>query len=105
VIVAGNRIGVLNHVLLTMRAAAADNLPVRAIVLTALSERDATLAEATNYDVLRSLLPGQRIYRFPWVDRVDDPGALAIAAAGAGLDALLTGDDRRAPDPESFFID
>lgn len=88
-LVAGNRLGVLNHVLLTVLAAAKAGVPIRAIVLTALSERDASVAEATNYDALRQLLPAHQILRFPWVDRLDDLDALAVAAKAAGLDALL----------------
>ncbi|MCA0374739.1 MAG: dethiobiotin synthase [Gemmatimonadetes bacterium] len=88
-LVAGNRLGVLNHVLLTARAAAAAGVSIRAIVLTALSARDASVAEATNYDALRQLLPGQAVLRFPWVDRCDDLEALAVAAEGAGLTSLL----------------
>lgn len=88
-LVAGNRLGVLNHVLLTVLAAVQAGVPIRAIVLTALSNRDAAVAEATNYDALRRLLPAQQILRFPWVDRHDDLDALAVAAQAAGLDALL----------------
>jgi dethiobiotin synthetase len=89
VLVAANRLGVLNHVLLTLRAASAAGLPVAAIVLTSMNARDATLAEATNYDALRQLVPQTRLLRFPWVDRTDDLEALALAAEAAGLDALL----------------
>jgi dethiobiotin synthetase len=89
VLVAGNRLGVLNHVLLTLRAASAAGLPVAAIVLTALTERDASLAEATNYDALRQLVPHVPLLRFPWVDRTDDLDALTVAAEAAGLELLL----------------
>ncbi|HMS02237.1 MAG TPA: dethiobiotin synthase [Gemmatimonadaceae bacterium] len=92
VIVAGNRLGVLNHTLLTVQAAESLGLRVRAIVLTSLTGRDATVAEATNFDALVSLLPHIRCYRFPWVDRWEDPDALAAAAAGAGLAELLVPD-------------
>lgn len=95
IIVAGNRLGVLNHVLLTVRAAEAANIPVRAVVLTQFTDRDAGIAEATNYDALVTLLPRHAIYRFPWIDRTDDLGALAAAAEGSGLDALLS--DRFTP--------
>ncbi|WP_373059555.1 dethiobiotin synthase [Gemmatimonas sp.] len=88
-LVAGNKLGVLNHVLLTVRAAEAAGVPVRAIVLTALSECDATVAEATNYDALVSLLPHFTILRLPWIDRLDDLDALAAAADVGGLDILL----------------
>ena len=89
-VVAGNKLGVLNHVLLTMRAAEAAGVPVRAIVLTALSDHDATVAEATNFDALVTLLPHHTVLRFPWVDRPDDLDALAAAAQGGGLDVLLS---------------
>lgn len=90
VIVAGNRLGVINHVLLTLRAAESVGIPVAGIVLTALTPRDASVAEATNYDALRQLVPAVPLFRFPWIDRCDDLEALAIAAAGAGLDAVLS---------------
>lgn len=88
-LVAGNRLGMLNHVLLTVRAAEAAGVPVHAIVLTSLSNRDATVAEATNFDALVALLPHHTILRFPWVARPDDLDALAAAAEGSGLDVLL----------------
>lgn len=88
-LVAGNRLGVLNHVLLTVQALGAAQLPLTGIVLTSISDRDPSVAEATNFDVLRQLLPDVPLYRFPWVDRVDDMEALAVAAQAAGLDVLL----------------
>ncbi len=94
IVVAGNRLGVLNHVLLTVRAAESANVPIRAVILTQYSDRDAGLAEATNYDALVTLLPRYPIYRFPWIDRTDDVGALAVAAEGSGLDALLSSGTR-----------
>lgn len=89
VVVAGNRLGVLNHTLLTVRAAEGEGLKVRAIVLTSLSGRDANVAEATNYDALVALLPSHRIHRLAWIDRVDEPSALAAAAGSAGLEHVL----------------
>lgn len=89
IVVAGNRLGVLNHVLLTVRAAEAANVPVRAVILTQYTDRDAGISEATNYDALVTLLPRYAIFRFPWVDRTDDVDALSAAAAGSGLDVLL----------------
>ena len=89
-LVAGNKLGVLNHVLLTVRAAETAGVPVRAIVLTSLSDRDATVAETTNFEALTTLLPHHTILRFPWVDRPDDLDALAVAAKGGGLDVLLS---------------
>ena len=92
IVVAGNRLGVLNHTLLTVRAAESEGLRVVAVILTDISEKDPTVAEATNYDALVSLLPHLPIYRFPWVDRVEDSSALAAAAGGAGLDRILLPD-------------
>lgn len=89
IIVAGNRLGVLNHTLLTVQAAESLGLRVRAIVLTSLTGRDATVAEATNFDALVTLVPHIRCLRFPWVDRWEDPDALAAAAEGAGFAELL----------------
>ncbi len=89
VIVAGNRLGVLNHALLTVRAAEAAGLHVRAVVLTSMGLRDASVAEATNFDALTLLLPHIRVIRFPWVDKWEDPDALCAAAEGTGLDLLL----------------
>lgn len=105
VLVAGNRIGVLNHVLLTVRAAEAAGVTVRAIVLTAFSSNDATIAQATNYDALVMLLPHHAIYRFPWVDRTDDFDALAAAAEGSGLDALFRTDAPPPAVPGTLFLD
>lgn len=89
VVVAGNRLGVLNHTLLTVRVAQSEGLTVRAVILTDISDKDPTIAEATNYDALVALLPQLPIYRFPWIDRLDDASALAAAAGGAGLDRIL----------------
>jgi dethiobiotin synthetase len=89
VIVAGNRLGVLNHVLLTVRVAEAAGVPVRAVILCQCTDREEGLAAATNYDALVTLLPRHTILHFPWVDRVDDLDALAAAAAGSGFDVLL----------------
>ena len=88
--VAGNKLGVLNHVLLTVRAAETAGVPVRAIVLTSLSDCDTSVAEATNFEALTTLLPRYTILRFPWVDRPDDLDALTAAAEVGGLDVLLS---------------
>ena len=89
-VVAGNKLGVLNHVLLTVRAAETAGVPVRAIVLTSQSDRETSVAEATNFEALTTLLPHHTILRFPWVDRPGDLDALAVAAKGGGLDVLLS---------------
>ena len=105
VIVAGNRLGVLNHVLLSGRAADAATVRVRAVILTSYSSPDASVAEATNYDAIVALLPRHAVFRFPWVDRTDDVDALAAAAAGCGLDALLMQDPPAPTVPGTLFLD
>ncbi|MDQ6611722.1 MAG: dethiobiotin synthase [Gemmatimonadota bacterium] len=92
IVVAGNRLGVLNHVMLTIAAAESSQLVVHAVVLTDISDHDPTIAEATNYDALVSLLPHYPIYRLPWIDRVHETSALSAAARGAGFDRLLMPD-------------
>jgi dethiobiotin synthetase len=78
VIVAANRLGVINPVLLTVRAAERAGLPVRAIVLNELREGAATdLAERTNLSALRRLLPGHRVLSFPYVAPPHIPEILA----------------------------
>lgn len=89
IVVSGNRLGVLNHTLLTVRAAESEGLTVRAVILTDISDGEPSVAEATNYDALVALLPTYPIYRFPWIDRLDDSSALSAAVAGAGLDNVL----------------
>ncbi len=105
IIVAGNRLGVINHVLLTVRAAEAAGVSVRAVILTSFSSPDATLAEATNYDALAAVLPSQALFRFPWVDRSNDLDALAAAAEGAGLDVLLEAEPPLPTVPGTLFLD
>ncbi len=105
VVVAGNRIGVLNHVMLTVMAAQAVGVTVRAIVLTTFSDNDADVAQATNYDALLMLLPDHAIYRFPWVDRTDDFSALSAAAEGSGLDDLLKTEVPPPAVPGTLFLD
>ncbi len=90
ILVAGNRLGVLNHVLLSVHAAEAAGVNVRAIILTEFGAVDARLAQATNYDALCTLLPSHDIFRFPFIDRLDDFDALAAAVQGSGLDELFT---------------
>lgn len=89
IIVSGNRLGVINHTLLTVRAAREEGLRVRAVVLTSLSGRDASIAEATNFDALVELLPGVPVLRFPWVDRWEDADALCAVGEATGLAQLL----------------
>jgi dethiobiotin synthetase len=60
VVVAANRLGVLNHTLLTVRAIVAAGLECRAVFLNDLDEaaRPGDLSRESNARVLRDLLPG-----------------------------------------------
>jgi dethiobiotin synthetase len=69
VIVAGNRLGALNHTLLTVRAARSGGLPVRGVILNALGPGRAGIAERTNQEALAELLDPIPVLAFPWIAR------------------------------------
>ncbi len=78
VIVAANRLGVINHTLLTVRAAEQAGLRVRAIILNELrTAREAAVAERSNLSALRRLLPAHRVLSFPYVAPPHDSESLA----------------------------
>ncbi len=104
-VVAANRLGVLNHVLLTVRVAEACGLVVRGVVLTAHEAEESTVAAMTNYDALVSLLPQHDTFRFPWLRDVADLDALAAAAAASGLDAMLYSEPLVPTAPGTLFLD
>lgn len=90
IVVAANRLGVLNHVLLTVHAAKTAGVPVRAIVLCETTNHNTGLAASTNFDALVALLPGETVLRFPYVEDADNLDALALAASQRGFDILFT---------------
>ena len=95
VVVAADRLGVLNHALLTVREAERRGLPVRAVVLNTVRATPADVAESTNAAVLGALLGALLgpvpVVVFPYVapERHDDLAHLATLAAplAARLDA------------------
>jgi dethiobiotin synthetase len=91
VVVAGDRLGVLNHVLLTVREAERRGLRVRAVVLVALRVTPGDVAEYTNLTVLRSLLPEVPVLPFPFVSDAQRDDAAHLALLGAPLADLLGG--------------
>jgi dethiobiotin synthetase len=99
-IVAANKLGAINHTLLTVRAARATGLAVRGVILNAPSAERDELVETTNADMLQTLLPDVPIFPFPHVPRPLDPGALAAAAASIDMRALLC--SAAASAPQSF---
>jgi dethiobiotin synthetase len=89
VVVAANRLGVLNHTLLTVHEAARRGLRVRAVVLNTVSDAPAGIAESTNAGALGELLGDVPLVTVPHLDRVARADPARLAAAGAPLAALL----------------
>jgi dethiobiotin synthetase len=85
VIVAANRLGVLNHAALTLRAARAAGLRVAGLVLNTVSPTAPGLAEATNGALLAQLFPDLRIVSFPYVPKPGHIPSLVEAARAADL--------------------
>jgi dethiobiotin synthetase len=88
VIVAANRLGVINHALLTVAAARAAGAEPIALVLHDCSPRLADPSAESNGQILRDLLPGLAVIRFPWQQSSDDLSALAATVRATGLGAL-----------------
>lgn len=89
IIVAGNRLGVLNHAVLTVQAAEAAGLDVRVIVVNSVAASSPDLAASTNAAVLRRLLPNRPVVTFPYLSHPRHIPALADAAESCGLMAAL----------------
>src|SRR5690606_29498272 len=87
-VVAADRPGLVNHLLLVARAAREAGLRIRGVVINELYADRSGEVEAAAADTLSDALPGVPIFRFPFLARPLDPTALAAAAASAGLDAL-----------------
>jgi dethiobiotin synthetase len=89
VVVAGNRLGALNHTLLTVRAAHDAGLRVRGVILNALSPEPGGIAERTNLEALAELLSPVPVLPFPWIRR-DRPLEYAVDIAQEnGFDRLI----------------
>lgn len=88
VVVAVNRLGVLNHVLLTVASARVAGVPVSAVVLNEGRGRITDVASETNGDTLRRLLPGLPVITFPPIEG-DPDNHPAPAHARAAVRALL----------------
>jgi dethiobiotin synthetase len=96
IVVAANRLGVINHAVLTVRSAEAAGLKVVGLVLNTVTTAAPDIAEQTNPDVLCKLLPRIPIVSFPFLG---DPGhipALIDAAASSRLSSLVPIPVRRA---------
>lgn len=89
VIIAPSRMGAINAVRLTERAARTAGLRVRGVVLNTITRDSAGIAGPTNRDALADLLPGVPIVTFPWVRSAHDLEQLGRVAERHGLSALL----------------
>jgi dethiobiotin synthetase len=95
IVVAGNRLGVINHTLLTVRAAHDAGLRVRGVVLNTLSPEPPGIAESTNLETLAELLGPVPVLSFPWIRKLRDDRYLLEIAEENGFDALIA--ERRMP--------
>jgi len=76
IIVAQNRVGVINHVLLSVEAAVSRGLSVSSVILMRQEESDASVAD--NAELIRMHMPNitnfKGIYDFPWLgEGADNP--------------------------------
>ncbi|HEX5725978.1 MAG TPA: dethiobiotin synthase [Longimicrobiaceae bacterium] len=94
VVVAGNRLGTINHTLLTVRAAHDAGLRVRGVVLNPLGPEPGGIAERTNQETLTELLAPVPVLALPWFRKRDEDYVLEIAEEN-GLGVLVA--DRTPP--------
>jgi dethiobiotin synthetase len=93
VVVAGNRLGTINHTLLTVRAAHDAGLRVRGVVLNALGPEPPGIAESTNLETLAELLSPVPVLPLPWMRKPRDERYVLEIAEENGLGALLADRD------------
>lgn len=87
-VVAADRPGLVNHLLLVARAARDAGLRVRGVVINEVYADQSGDFDVATTDAIADALPSVPIFRFPFLARPLDPAALAAAATNAGLDAL-----------------
>ncbi len=90
VVVAGNRLGVINHTLLTVRAAHDAGLRVRGVVLNTLDPEPPGIAESTNWETLKDLLAPVPVLQFPWLRKPHDDRYVIEIAEECGFDTLIS---------------
>jgi len=93
VIVAANRLGAVNHTMLTVQAARAAGLRVRCVVLNTIHAEVRSLAEELNAETLRAVVQEIPVMAFPWMADPNDHAALAEATESCGLGTLLLGEE------------
>lgn len=87
VIVAANRLGVINHTMLTLLEARRRGLAVRAVVLNAITDVD-DLAAHTNVDALQTLIAPVPLVTMPFLPHGARAWTSTLASHGARLAAL-----------------
>ncbi|MDH4127298.1 MAG: dethiobiotin synthase [Spirochaetota bacterium] len=69
ILVVGNRLGCINHALLSFHYAEAIGLKVLMIILNSIT-KDETITEKTNFDILRKLIPNIPIYKTGFISDI-----------------------------------
>jgi dethiobiotin synthetase len=82
VIVAPNRLGTVNHTLLTVRAAREFGIRIRAVVLNTITDQPDGMPERTNLGLLRELLPNIRVIPFAYTRTPDDASNISLTSLG-----------------------
>ena len=88
IVVSPNRLGTINHTLLSVRAAEAANLRVRGIVLNDLPGEESDRSTQSNAQVLESLIPHVQIVRYPRIVETDGVFDVGTLSARVNLAAL-----------------
>jgi dethiobiotin synthetase len=91
VVVAANRLGVINHTRLTLAAARAAGLRVRAVVLNQVAHAEGDRSIGDNLRLIRDL-EGVPVVELPRVADVDDLALVADLAERSGLVDLIAAD-------------
>jgi dethiobiotin synthetase len=92
IIVAANKLGVINHTLLTVMAAQKTQLRIKGIVLNSLPLADSSdPSRITNRKLLEQLLPTIPIIEFGTIAASDDLVSLTREAQRSGLGTLVVG--------------
>ncbi len=89
IVVAANRLGVINHTRLTVDRLRDGGVRILGVVLNETDGAAPDLARRTNHDALRTLLPDTPVVSFPWLPSHADVSSVARAAAASGLRGLI----------------
>ena len=89
IVVAANRLGAINHTLLTVHALRDAAVPVLGVVLNEIDGAPPDVARSTNLESLQALLPDTPVVSFPWLPAPADHASLARTAAASRLRELI----------------